>query len=205
MRKSSIKVLRLLVLSLACFTLPLFADDILVTGGASADGRYQVRVFLSNDPDLLPSNYYYGVVDAKSGKLIKKLDEGGGFISYEGAKQTSKVLWREEGDFFALIDHGARHSMDLYVYEVKPSSVVLIQTPDYLANALGRIGAVQCYGTEVVEPRTWKGNSLICEMDFDGRLPAQRTPVYRVRFELELHHGLNQSSALYLKSMSDPK
>ena len=192
------------VLTFCCGTF-LRAEDALVNGGTSPDGRYEIRIFETSGRD--PSNYFYGVVDTKSGKLIKQLDEGGGYAVYEGAKETGKVLWHPSSRFFALTDHGSRHSMDLYIYEISRSQVTLIQTPNYFQNALGRVGSTEGYLIEIVTPISWDKDFLTCTMDFDAYLPNNqgRSPTYTTRFKLELLHGPNQASELLLKGMTDPK
>jgi hypothetical protein len=132
----------------------LLGEDSLVEGGSSPDGRYEIRIYKTGEEGA-PSNYYYAVVNAKTGKIVQKLNEGGGFAVYEGALGMSHVLWHSSGDFFALTDHGSRHSMEMYVYQVASPQVTLLKTQDYFQNALGRVGATSVYATSVVKPLRW--------------------------------------------------
>jgi hypothetical protein len=179
-------------------------EDAFVQGGISPDGRYEVRIFKTASEDDYPSNYYYAVVNAKSNKVIQKLAEGGGFADYDGAKNLSEVVWHESGDFFALTDHGTRHSMEMYVYQISPPKVTLLNTQDYFQNALGRVGAISVYATSVVKPQRWDKDDLICSLFFDARTKTGRSPQYTADFKLELAHGPNMVSRLSFVEMSPP-
>ena len=182
----------------------VFGEDSLVQGGDSPNGRFQVRIYKTGDEGN-PSNYYYAVVDAKTGRIIQKLQEGGGFALYEGAKDTSKIVWHASGNFFALTDHGTRHSMEMYVYEIAPPNVTLLKTQDYFQNALGRVGATSVYATAVVKPLRWDKDDLICDLFFDSYAPTGgRSPQYSTEFTLNLEHGQNMASNLRFVSMKPP-
>lgn len=162
------------------------ADDELESGGKSPNGRYEVRIYESGTDDSEPSNHYYGVFDTRKGKVIKTLDEGGGFCDYEGAIEMTKVLWNTAGDAFALIDHGTRHSMDLYINEVQGSQVRELRVPDHLKKALSLVGAKECYATSVVKLLTWNGNALTCSFIFDAETSTNRGPFYDTKFTITL-------------------
>ncbi len=181
-------------------------ENTLVQGGLSPDGRYEVRIFKTgpDDDSGNPSNYYYAVVNARSEKIVQKLAEGGGFCVYEGAQNMSHVLWHNTGKFFALTDHGTRHSMEMYVYEVAPPKVILLTTQDYCQNALGRVGATEVYATTVVKPLRWNKDDLICNYTFDTRTKDGRGPTYEVEFTLHLQHEPNIASNLMFVDMKTP-
>jgi hypothetical protein len=180
-----------------------FGEDSLVNGGKSPDGRYEVRIYQTNTRD--PSNYYYGILDTKTGKLIKQLPEGGGYSLYKGAATTAFVLWHSSSHFFALTDHGTRHSMEMYLYEITPDDVILIHQPDYYQNALGRVDATEGYATSVVKPLKWDKDVLTCSLIFDAEIPGHgRSPFYKTQFTLDLLHGPNSSSYLMFTSMGKP-
>jgi hypothetical protein len=181
----------------------LLGEDSLVEGGSSPDGRYEVRIYKTGEEGD-PSNYYYAVVNAKTGKIVQKMNEGGGFAVYEGALGMSHVLWHSSGDFFALTDHGTRHSMEMYVYQVAPPQVTLLKTQDYFQNALGRVGATSVYATSVVKPLRWNKDDLICDLFFDTHKDKGRGPEYTTEFTLELQHGANLGSNLMFVSMNPP-
>lgn len=184
---------------------PARSEDHPLKGGKSPDGKYEVRVFKNDRSEL--SNYYYGLYDLKTKKVVKKMQEGGGFTNYDGAQETAEVLWHPSSRFFALTDHGSRHSMELYVYRLSPSSVELLKAPDYFQNALGRIGATECYLTSVVKPVRWEENALVSELTFDAYETREegvqgRSPFYHVTFWLEITEG---SSFLRFTRMEKPK
>ena len=180
------------------------AEDALVQGGESPDGRFQVRIYKTGDEGN-PSNYNYAVVDAKTGKIIQKLQEGGGIAMYEGAETMSRVIWHRSGSFFALTDHGTRHSIEMYVYEIAPPNVALLKTQDYFQNALGRVGATSVYATSVVQPLRWDKDDLICDLVYDSYAPTGgRSPQYTTEFTLHLEHGPNTASNLMFTKMSAP-
>ena len=91
----------------------LHAEEALLEGGKSPDGRYEVRIYHTNSRD--PPDYFYGVVDTKANSLLKQLEEGGGYSRYSSAKEISKVFWHPSSRFFALTDHGTKHSMEMYI------------------------------------------------------------------------------------------
>jgi hypothetical protein len=189
----------ILLIQTAC----AFAKDAPVKGGESPDGQYEVRVYQTTS--RAPSDYCYGVVDRKSGKLIKELSEGGGFCMYDGALQTASVLWHSSSHFFALVDHDGRHSMAMFVYGVSPKGVTLISQPDYYQNALGRVGATEGYLIGVVRPSRWDKDDLFSDLIFDARTPdGERSPVYHVGFTLRLSHPANMDPSLGLVSMGKP-
>lgn len=181
-----------------------YATDALIQGGKSPDGRYEVRICETSDRD--PSNYLYAVVDTKTSSRIKELAEGGGVFGYKGALATASALWHPSGSFFALIDQGTRHSQELYIYEVTAKDAVLIHTPDYCQNALGRIGAIEGYLVSVVKPLQWDGDLLKCKLTFDASLPDQRgrSPAYEVEFTLRLMHGKDSATCVTFASMGKP-
>jgi len=180
------------------------AENTLASGGKSPNGRYEVRIYKSGGPDDSdPSNYSYGVLDTRNGKVLQNLNEGGGFCDYQGAIEMAKVLWNSAGDVFALIDHGTRHSMELYIYNVKSSSISEVKVPDYLKEGLSLVGANQCYGTSVVKLGTWKGDTLACSFIFDAETDAGRSPFYDTTFTITVQHG--KKNGAQITSMEKPK
>ena len=195
--------LALRLLCILAFATFLHAEDAILSGGQSPDGRYQVRIYQTDSSD--PSDYYYGVLDMKTHKILKKLSEGGGFSVYKGAKDISKVIWHPSSRFFALTDHGTRHSMEMYIYEVTPDDVTLIEQPDYYQNALGRVNSTEGYMTCVTKPIDWKGDVLRCNLFFDAVTPDSPRAMLSVDFSFRLHHGDSQATRLEFASMGTPK
>jgi hypothetical protein len=179
------------------------AEDALVAGGRSPEGRYEVRIFQTNSRD--PSDYYYAVVDAHRQRVIKELAEGGGYSRYKGAATTASVVWHGSGDYFALTDHGSRHSMELYLYAVNAREVTVIRTPDYFQNALGRVNATEGYLTSVVKPLKWTRDDLLCDLFFDATSQAEGRLSYKTKFTLRLMHGENSAPTVQLLSMDAPE
>jgi hypothetical protein len=192
------------LVSLLLILTPLFsrAEDALLTGGQSPDGHYQVRIYQTDSPD--PSDYYYAVFDTKAHKILKQLSEGGGFSVYKGAKDISKVVWHPSSHFFALTDHGTRHSMEMYIYEVTPSDVTLLEQPDYYQNALGRVSSTEGYMTCVTKPLDWKDDVLHCNLFFDAKTADSPRAMFSVDFDFKLRHGDSQASSLEFTSMGRP-
>ena len=176
------------------------AEDALASGGKSPDGRYEVRILKDDSRD--PSNYSYRVVDTSNEKLVKKLDETGGFCEYEGAIQTSKVLWNSSSTLFGLTDHGTRHSMDLYIFNVQRSGVSEIKIPDYTKEGLSLVGATECYGTSVVTLKEWNGDALTCAFAFDAEINGSRSPLYKTTFTATVK--LSKKGSAQITSMDKP-
>jgi hypothetical protein len=180
----------------------LKGEDSLVGGGRSPDGRYEVRIFQTESRD--PSDYYYAVVDARRGEIVQRLSEGGGYSRYKGAATTASVLWHSSGEYFALTDHGSRHSMEMYLYAVTPRAVTVIRSPDYFQNALGRVNATEGYLTSVVKPLKWTGDDLVCDLIFDATSRTKGRLSYKTRFTLRLLHGPNTAPTLQFVNMEAP-
>jgi hypothetical protein len=194
---------RILLLILLLIALAAHAEDTLVAGGESPDGRYQLRIYKTDS--RAPSDYFYGVFDTQKRKVVKELAEGGGIANYEGAKEIAKVLWHSSSRFFALTDHGTRHSVEMYIYAIRDTEVTLLEQPNYFQNALGRVDSTEGYMTVVVKPLQWKQDDLSCSMIFDARTKDSSREMYTVDFNLKLRHGDAQSPQLEFASMGKPK
>lgn len=180
------------------------AEDALLDGGKSPDGRYHVRIYQTDSND--PSNYFYGVYDTKSKAILKKLDEGGGYSNYSNAKLVSKVLWHRSSRIFALTDHGTRHSMEMYLYGITAEgSIILLNQPDYFQNALGRVDSTEGYMTAVVKPTAWNDDSLTCNLFYDAKTPDSPRAMFSVDFRLRLRDGALQSPGVEFEWMGSPK
>ena len=192
------------ILALVCFAFVFQicrADDALASGGKSPNGRYEVHVYRDDSRD--PCNYDYGLIDIQHGKLLKKWDLDGGFVEYEGAINTTKVLWNASSTLFALIDHGTRHSMDLYIYDVSPLGVSAVRIPDYLEKGLSLVGAKECYATSIVTLLVWKENSLTCRFVFDAGSEGYRSPFYDTNFTITV--APSEKHAAQITRMDKPK
>jgi hypothetical protein len=182
----------------------MHAEDALLEGGESPDRRYQVRIYQTDN--LAPSDYYFGVVDTRSGKMIKTLDTSGGYCTYKPALGISKVLWNQTSDVFAISDRGTKHSLELYFYEVAGTDIRRIELPNFFQNALGRIGATEGYLTAVVRARKWDGDILNASLTFDATIPGKgRSPQYETQFAFDIQHGPNSSPCARFIRMDQPQ
>ena len=177
-----------------------------IVGGKSPDGKYEVRVFQTSQRE--PSDYFYGVVEIASGKVIKQIDDGASYCSYKAVANNpgvSQVLWNQKSDLFALMDHGGRHNEDLYLYKVNTNSVTKIETPDYLKNALSLAGFKHCYLISVAKVTGWEGNTLKCNLAFDGIPPGGgRSGVYTTDFLVEITNRQGVKPSAVLTKMKPP-
>ena len=178
-----------------------------IEGGKSPDGKYEVRVFKTSQRE--PSDYFYGLVESSSGRVIKQIDDGASYCTYEAMvnfPENAHISWNKTSDLFALTDHGGRHSMDLYLYEVGPTSVKKIDTPDYLKRGLSVVGLKKCYLVSVAKGIEWNGDVLKCSLAFDGDLPngEGRSDLYTTDFYIEItKKGRAYPKAVIMK-MDDP-
>jgi hypothetical protein len=178
---------------------PCWAEDALVSGGKSPSGRYEVRIF-KTDPGP-ESNYDYGVIDKSQKKLIKMLEDEGGFLNYENARQSSDIFWNSSSDVFALLDQSSRHSMDLYVYRIISSSVIRVSIPDYLGKALKMIGAKQGGVRNAVTVKKWTANALHCILEFDADINDGTRHLYETDVFLKYESITNR---MIISSMTKP-
>ncbi len=194
----------LLVLLILTFGLRLaLAEDALVPGGESGNGRYQVRIYKSNlpssDPDYT-SDYHYALVNAKSGRVIGTLGIGGGHYDYNGALGFFYVLWDPTNRFFVITDIGFRHTMQMYLFEVEGNSLELLDTPDYFYYALKRVGRSSVYATCVAKPLRWVGDKLVSDLYYDTREPDNgRGLTYTTTITLLVHHYPNRTRVMLVK------
>ena len=179
------------------------ATSAVLAGGMSPDGRYELRIVES--PDREPSGYAYQLIEVSTRRSIARLAEGGGAHTYALASARSLVRWHASSAFFALTDQGTQRSQEMYVYEVRPTGVVLVPLPDYQQNALGRVNSTEPYRVSITEPQVWDGDLLKCRLTFDVlRRESSATPTYRVDFALRLWHGANSATRISLDSMGTP-
>lgn len=182
---------------------------LIVPGGVSPDKRFEIRVV--ETPDFTPSNYVVAIVDASSGRIVKRLEPSGGYYTYASVKVRTEIgpgplvnaAWHPSGRFFALTDFGLAGANTLNVYEVTGSDVIAIPLPAYQQNALGRVGATSTNDLAITDLRNWDKDLLSAIFTFrvsSGDHLAQ----YSVPFSLRLRHGASTSSHVLFETMATP-
>jgi len=125
----------------------------------------------------------------------------GGYLTYAAAIEGCPALWHASSRIVAVSDQGTKHSRTLYMLAVSPEGTTLLNSPDYVQNALGRLGVThvdrQCLST----PKRWDGDDLIVEL----YLVANGFLTYTCEVVLTLHHEKLSAPRLSLKSVSPPK
>src|SRR5262245_33396239 len=97
------------------------AEDALVEGGLSPDGRFEVRI--AREPSRDPSDYSVHIHAAKAKKPFYTLEGIGGLDRYPDAKQSCRAIWHSSSQFVVITDHGTRHSKEIYLLDVTPNHV----------------------------------------------------------------------------------
>jgi len=180
-------------------------QTLVVPGGVSPDGRFEVRVIETSSRS--PSNYVVAIMDDRTGQTRSELSLSGGAFQYQDATKVVKALWHPSGRVVALTDAATQHSRELYLYEVTSNDVVQLKVPDYVQNALGRVGAVTVATASVTDPQAWDSDRLKCTLTFNATLPNQpggRSRTFRAPFVLRWVHGPNSASQIVLENMGRP-
>lgn len=185
---------------------------VVITGGASPDGRYEVRAFY--EPNRDPTDYALAVVDARTSKVIGERLPSGGHFSYADIKRDAAggygtiaaARWHRSGDVVAITAAGTAHTRELDLYEIAFSRVEKIVLPDFVQNALGRVNATSIRDTAVTEVERWDGDVLRAKLTFR----AYRTNVlfdeYSVPFSLRISPlGGAFSTFVTFDSMGSPR
>jgi len=176
------------------------AKEALVDGGRSKDGHYEVRIV--EDPDSEPSDYVFDIVDTQTKKRLVRVEDAGGILRYNAARETSQAFWDESGSFVVFTDQGTRHSLEIYVFQVAGASASRIAIPDYVQNALGRVNATQIDLHCLSAPKRWDGTKLGLELGFSVSDPVRGRVFYTCDVTLGFHRG--DSSATLLR-VTQPK
>jgi hypothetical protein len=187
-----------LLLLLVFLHLHLRAEDALLPGGRSPDGKLELRVFRNNNE---PSNYDLRLCPAGGSVALFNLDAGGGYLGYEAALERDHVLWHSSGQFFALTDQGTRHTVELHVFAFRDGKLRRLTVPDYVQNALGRIRATEIEQSCVTTLLHWTGDELLLKLDFS----ANQRRLYTCRVTLHLFHGPDSEPTFALKKVTNPR
>ncbi len=191
---------------------PTEREGVVVPGGGSPDGRFEVR--LIQDTAGAPSSYAVAIVDNVTRRVVKEVVPSGGYFSYAEARKDAeergsgrivRALWHPGSGVVALTDAGSAHSRELYIYEVSDGGATRMEMPDYRQNALGRVDATALADTAFVELRAWDGDVLHCLFTFRVRR-AGAAPVeqYSVPFSLRLMQGPTVRGGVGLDGMEKP-
>lgn len=180
-----------------------WAEDALVDGGLSPDGRFEVRI--AGDQKNDPSNYAIHIHDAKAKKPFYTLEGIGGFEHYPEAKQSCRALWHPSSRFVVITDRGTRHSKEIQLLEVSPGRVEKLNLPDYVQNALGRVNATETDLHCISTPETWKNDDLFLIFYFSTSTPEHGRRLYTCDVTLHITYGENQRSSVRLRGVTQPK
>lgn len=185
---------------------------VVVPGGASPDGRYEVRAIY--EPNRDPADYSIAIVDAKTGRVIGEKLASGGHFSYEDIKRDagtsgySKIVvarWHGNQAIVAITGAATAHTRELALYEIAFSRIEQIAVPDFVQNALGRVNATSIRDTAVTDLERWEGDVLRATLTFR----AYRTNVlfeqYSVPFSLRISHQSGMSTSVQFESMGTPR
>jgi hypothetical protein len=196
--------LKLLAALLAVVSVPYLgvAEDALVEGGRSPDGRYEVRLVRdpNYDPSISASEYLFQVRAAKNTKPLVEL-AGSGFRSYTIAQGYCTALWDQSSRFVAIKDRDTRHSTELHIVSVLPDETRELHIPDYVQNALGRVDAVTVDSACVSTPKRWDKDNLIVQLYFT----AKGRHSYTCDVTLRVYHEKDSEPSLGLEAVTKPK
>ncbi len=191
-----------LVLALA-LAASMQAKEALIEGGRSKDGRFEIRIVQDTNRDERgPSDYVFAIYNTHTNKRLVRLDDVGGLLSYDDARQSSRALWNDSSSFVVVTDSGTRHSTEIYVFNVSDSSAQRIQLPDYLQNALGQVGATEAGIVCGSMLERWDGNRLHLTLTFDvWRSPNEPRVIYTCQVTL----AFESTNAARLIEVTKPK
>jgi hypothetical protein len=191
------------LLVLALSIVPAVAEDALVDGGLSPDGRFEVRI--AHDPNRDPSDYAIHIHAAQNNTPLYSLKETGGYYRYDAAKQNCRAVWHPSSHFVVISECKHRTSREIYLFEVTATAVTPLRIPDYVQNALGRVNATQIYLHCFSWPKSWTNDDLTLSLLFSATTPELGVHKYACDVNLHLRHGLNAHSYIELTQVTHPK
>lgn len=189
----------LLVVSFAFCTVNVrgMAEEKLAPDGRSPDGQFEVRI--SHDA-ATEDPYAYGVhvQSLKDDKRVFTVPGTGGYLAFAAALERDRAYWHASGRFVAITDQGTRHSRELYLVGLGDGKPTLLVLPDFVQNALGRVGAVETDFADVVNPQRWEGDDLILEL----YITANSRRAYTFEIILHVKHSPMTTPGVELKSVT---
>jgi hypothetical protein len=207
-RRSSSRIKRLAVfLLLTSVGVVALAEDALVNGGRSPDGRYEVRISHNrgSDPAGIPDSYSLHLRRTKAKKPLSPLNTVGGYLYYAGARERCQALWHSSGEFVAVTDQETKHSKEIYIFAVSGGRASRLDFPDYIQNVLGRVDATEVASHCISNPKAWDGDDLLLEFYFSTKRREGGRVFYSVDVTLHLFHGPNNAPVVGLKSVGVSK
>jgi hypothetical protein len=182
------------------------AEDALMQGGRSPDGRFEVRIVrhANSGPDNLPDTYSIHLHAARTAQPFYSLDSIGGYNRYGAAIERCRALWHSSGEFVVITDQATRHSKEIYIVAISNGRAERLDIPDYIQNALGRVGATEIDLHCISTPKAWSGDDLLLTLYFSARPPRGGRHFYTSDVTLHLSHGPNIAPTVGLKSVTVP-
>jgi hypothetical protein len=153
----------LFLVSFVVFTGAVLGEEqeIVVEGGTSADGRYELRRPSSPTPDFVR------LVEARTGAELSRMPLARPRLPDSDAPPCVAV-WHPAGQWFALLDHEHRMSTSLALYAVHQGKAVRLNVPDYVQNALGRVDATEATLPCESKAGLWNGDDLSVILIFNA-------------------------------------
>ncbi|MEO5714453.1 MAG: hypothetical protein ABIT37_13275 [Luteolibacter sp.] len=179
-----------------------FAESALVPGGSSADGKCEVLITrkADYDPNKDGSEYFYSV-QAKGAQKPMLTIEGSGYGVFSAVKYTCKALWDESGRFVVIRVLSGRHISTIHLVAVTSDGAKILELPDYVQNALGRVDATWVDFACGSDPIQWDGNDLLVGLSFTARGRHS----YNCMVTLQVTSNANQATpSVGLKSVTKP-
>lgn len=176
-------------------------------GGRSPNGRYEVRIAhqVSNDPNSSPDGYVIHLHVAKRAKPFFTLDGVGGYNRYAAATERCHAFWHESSEFVVITDQATRHSKEIHILAVSDGHAERLAFPDYIQNALGRVGATEIDLHCVSTPKAWNGDDLALILYFSAKSQERGRHFYTSDVTLHLSHSRNNAPTVMLKNITSPK
>ena len=131
---------KLVITLLLTTSRPAASAQYLVDGGLSPDGRYELRI-QGNEPDGI--DYEYCIYDCETDTPVYTSTISSGYGTFVMARRTSKALWNDGSSVVALTERVSKSSNALHIFARRWSEFAELPLPDYCANMLGRLDAVE--------------------------------------------------------------
>lgn len=161
------------------------AEDALLEGGKSPNGKFEVRI--APDEEM---NYSIRIQSTAQKDRVDKLGEIGGWMTYEAARERDRALWHASSRVVAISDSGAKRSSQVYLWALVEGRFLRLELPGFEDNALGRVGALYSDRTNVVTPVKWEGKDLHLKYVFTANNLTQYS------FSVVLSVDVDSSSAV---------
>ena len=185
-----------LVIMLLLVTFYASAEDALMNGGRSPNGKYEVRIV---KVDAEPSDYAICVYTVAKESSPFTISGVGGHLIYKTATERNRAFWDPSSRFVAVTDQGTRHTVEIYLLAILPSGIERLSIPDYIQNALGRVDATSVDFACVTTPERWQGDDLVMSLYFT----ANNRRSYKCKITIHVTYEEHSYPRVILKSVSD--